>query len=81
MSGAPSTPKSVLPYTEKQLKLTHNSVLKILPQDCWVQILDEISPSDAASVVATSRGLQVSSESSLYRQVDIDWTGPPLSGS
>ena len=43
-----------------------------------MQILDEISPSDAASVVATSRGLQVSSEGSLYRQVDIDWTRPPL---
>ncbi|OQE15190.1 hypothetical protein PENFLA_c033G10128 [Penicillium flavigenum] len=34
MSGAPSTPNA----------------LEILPQDCWVQILDEISPSDAASV-------------------------------
>ena len=62
----------------EQLKLTHHSALKTLPQDCWVQILDEISLSDAASVVATSRGLQASSESSLYRQVDIDWTRPPL---
>ncbi|KXG51548.1 uncharacterized protein PGRI_089410 [Penicillium griseofulvum] len=52
--------------------------LNILPQDCWVQILDEISSSDTASVVATSRGLQVSSETSLYRRVDIDWTRPPL---
>jgi hypothetical protein len=62
----------------EQLKLTHHSALETLPQDCWVQILDEISPSDAASVVATSRGLQVSSESSLYHRVDIDWTRPPL---
>ncbi|CAI7633805.1 unnamed protein product [Penicillium viridicatum] len=62
MSGAPSTP----------------SALETLPQDCWVQILDEISPPDAASVVATSRGLQSSSESSLYHQVDIDWARPPL---
>jgi hypothetical protein len=30
------------------------------------------------TVVATSRGLQVSSESSLYHRVDIDWTRPPL---
>ncbi|KAJ5359784.1 hypothetical protein N7517_008975 [Penicillium concentricum] len=52
--------------------------LKTLPQDCWVQILDQISPSDTASVVATSRGLQVSSESSLYRQIAIDWVRPPL---
>ncbi|KAJ5960137.1 uncharacterized protein N7479_007287 [Penicillium vulpinum] len=52
--------------------------LRNLPQDCWVQILDQVSPSDTASVVATSRGLQFSSESSLYRQVDIDWTRPPL---
>ncbi|KAJ6138144.1 hypothetical protein N7471_004630 [Penicillium samsonianum] len=54
------------------------NALKTLPQDCWVQILDQTSLSDTASVVATCRGLQVSSESSLYRQVDIDWTRPPL---
>ncbi|KAJ5185873.1 hypothetical protein N7491_006257 [Penicillium cf. griseofulvum] len=54
------------------------NALNVLPKDCWVQILDQISPSDTAFVVATSRGLQVSSESSLYRQVDVDWTRPPL---
>ena len=43
-----------------------------------MQILDQITPSDTASVVATSRGLQVSSEASLYRQIGIDWTRPPL---
>lgn len=43
-----------------------------------MQVLDQISSSDTASVVATSRGLQVSSEGSLYRQVDFDWTRPPL---
>ncbi|KAF7524578.1 hypothetical protein PCG10_005604 [Penicillium crustosum] len=62
MRGTPSTPNG----------------LEILPQDCWVQILDKISPSDTASVIATSRALQVSSEGSLYRQVHIDWTRPPL---
>ncbi|KAJ5159317.1 uncharacterized protein N7500_008968 [Penicillium coprophilum] len=54
------------------------NALETLPQDCWVQILDQISPSDTASLVATSRGLKVSSESSLYRQVNLDWTRPPL---
>ncbi|KAJ5827878.1 hypothetical protein N7447_004641 [Penicillium robsamsonii] len=54
------------------------NALKALPQDCWVHILDQISQFDTASVVATSRGLQVSSESSLYRKIDIDWTRPPL---
>ncbi|KAJ5770676.1 uncharacterized protein N7511_002727 [Penicillium nucicola] len=54
------------------------NALQDLPQDCWVQILDQISPSDTASVVATSRDLQVSSESSLYRHVKIDWIKPPL---
>lgn len=43
-----------------------------------MQILDQISPSDTASVVATSRDLQASSESSLYRHVNIDWIKPPL---
>ncbi|KAJ5651643.1 hypothetical protein N7507_009069 [Penicillium longicatenatum] len=49
-----------------------------MPQDCWVQILEQLSPPDAASVVATSRDLQVSAESSLYRHVKIDWIKPPL---
>lgn len=43
-----------------------------------MQILDEVSPSDTTSIVATCRDLRVSSEASLYRQVNIDWRTPPL---
>lgn len=50
----------------------------MLPRDIWAQILDRISPSDNASVLATSRGLQLSSEGSLYRHVDIDRIRPLL---
>lgn len=52
--------------------------LEDLPQDCWVQVLDQLSQSDTASVGATSRGLRMSSEESLYRRVEIDWKIPPL---
>ncbi|CAI7581222.1 unnamed protein product [Penicillium glandicola] len=54
------------------------NVLENIPLDCWLQILDQISPSDTASIVATSRGLQASSESSLYHRVNVDWTRPRL---
>ncbi|KAJ5161066.1 hypothetical protein N7492_006458 [Penicillium capsulatum] len=54
------------------------NALQSLPQDWWVQILDQISPSDRKSIVATCRGLRVSSEASVYRQVSIDWLRPPL---
>lgn len=43
-----------------------------------MQILDQLVPSDAASAGSASRTLNISSEESLYRQIDIDWTQPPL---
>lgn len=43
-----------------------------------MQILDQLEPSDVASVGATSWSLEVSSEESLYRQVNLDWTRPPV---
>ncbi|CAI7595869.1 unnamed protein product [Penicillium pancosmium] len=49
-----------------------------LPQEIWTQILDPISPSGRASVLASSRSLQHSIEWLLYRHVDIDWIRPPL---
>ncbi|KGO71947.1 hypothetical protein PITC_026670 [Penicillium italicum] len=58
--------------------LSTPNALGNLPQDCWVQILDLLSPSDIASIVATSRDLQISSQRSLYHRIDIDWTRPPL---
>lgn len=52
----------------------HHSALKILHRGCWLHVLDELPPCK----VATPRGLQVCSEASVYRQVDIKWTRPPL---
>ncbi|KAJ5997661.1 hypothetical protein N7522_009321 [Penicillium canescens] len=40
--------------------------------------IEKLVSSDSASVGAASRVLQISSEESLYRQVDLDWTRPPL---
>ncbi|KAJ5287249.1 hypothetical protein N7478_002935 [Penicillium angulare] len=57
---------------------SRSNLFKTLSQDIWAQILDQISPSDKASVLATCRGLRLSSEGSLYRHVDIDWVRPPL---
>lgn len=37
----------------EQHKLIHQRPLKDLPQDCWVQILDQISPPDTASMAPT----------------------------
>ncbi|KAJ5392233.1 hypothetical protein N7509_007723 [Penicillium cosmopolitanum] len=54
------------------------SSLEKLPQECLMQILDQLEPSDAASAGATSQSLQMPSEESLYRQVNLDWTRPPL---
>ncbi|KAJ5543641.1 hypothetical protein N7513_007149 [Penicillium frequentans] len=54
------------------------SSLEKVPQECLAQILDQLALSDTASVGAASRALQISSTDSLYRQVDIDWTRPPL---
>ncbi|CAI7596003.1 unnamed protein product [Penicillium pancosmium] len=54
------------------------SSIEEVPQECLMQILDHLVPSDAASAGSASRTLNISSEESLYRQIDIDWTQPPL---
>jgi len=79
MNRVRSALRCVLRSAVQGFSLTRsNSSLEKLPQECLKQILDQLEPSDIASVGATSRSLQISSEESLYRQVDLDWTKPPL---
>lgn len=78
MGRAQSTQRCVLIPVIQRFELIRHSSLEKVPQECLTQILDQLVPSDAASVGAVSRVLQISSEESLYRQVDIDWTRPPL---
>ncbi|CAI7678927.1 unnamed protein product [Penicillium pancosmium] len=78
MNRAQSTLRCVLIPAFRGFTLTRNSSLEKLPQECLIQILDQLEPSDAASAGATSQSLQMPSEESLYRQVNLDWTRPPL---
>ncbi|KAJ5155464.1 hypothetical protein N7492_008267 [Penicillium capsulatum] len=49
------------------------SVLNVLPQELWEEILSYLPSHDIASVVSTSRKLRAASEAALYHRIEIDW--------